>query len=104
MTTMRCSVYDEGLDAQCAMRAQMVRTVIKDGEFPTCAYYCQEHGAAHGAVVIDLAEKIRQLHVAAVKAKDEALVNACGKALLGEEQAFNECLEAVATPGKGAAR
>jgi len=54
MAKTRCSVFDEGLDAQCAFAASMVRTVIRDGEFPTCAYYCKEHGDAHGAVAIDV--------------------------------------------------
>ena len=33
MAKTRCSVFDEGLDAQCACSASMVRTVIKNGEF-----------------------------------------------------------------------
>jgi len=95
-TKQRCSVYDEGLDAQCACSASMVRTVIKDGEFPTCAYYCKEHGDAHGAVVIDVALKIRRLRDRALRSKDEHLVNACAKALLGDEPAIEECMATMA--------
>ena len=96
METMKCTVYDEGLDAPCACSASMVRTVMKDGEFPTCVYYCAEHGDAHGAVVIDVALKIRRLRDWALRRKDEHLVNACDKALLGDELAIDECLKAYA--------
>jgi len=92
----RCSVFDEGLEAQCACSASMVRTVIKDGEFPTCAYYCQEHGDAHGAVAIDVAQDVRRLRERALRQKDEHLVNACDKALLGDELAIDECVAAIA--------
>jgi hypothetical protein len=95
MATTRCSVFDEGLDAPCACSASMVRTVIKDGEFPTCAYYCQEHGDAHGAVVIDVALKIRRLRERALRGKDEHLVNACDRALLGDELAIDECVAEI---------
>jgi len=95
MTTMKCAVYDEGLDAPCVMRATMVRTLFREGEFPTCVYFCKEHGIAHEAVVIDLALKVRHLRERALKGKEEHLVNACDKALIGDELAIDECVEAM---------
>ena len=92
MAKTRCSVFDEGLDAQCACSGSMVRTVIKDREFPTCAYYCQEHGDVHGAIAIDAALKIRRLRDRALRGHDEHRINACDKALLGDELAIDECM------------
>lgn len=91
---MRCSVFDEGLDAQCTTRASMVRTVIKDGEFPACTYYCQEHGEAHGAVLIAVAGKIRGL-----RDRDKHMRIPCDRALLGNESAIEECMDAIAQAG-----
>src|SRR5262245_30180982 len=92
MQKIRCAIFDEGLDAQCACLAFMVRTVIREGEFPTCVYFCREHGDAHGAVLIDVAKQIMGIHAAALRAKDDRLVSACEKALLGDEPAIEECL------------
>jgi len=91
MAKTRCSVFDEGLDAPCACSASMVRTVIQEGCFPTCAYYCQEHGDAHGAVLIDLADKVRVARARALSERDEHLVNVIDRALLGDELAIDEC-------------
>jgi len=101
MAKTKCSVFDEGLDAQCACSASMVRTVIKNGEFPTCAYYCKEHGDAHGAVAIDVALKIRRLRDRALRGKDEHRVNACDRALLGDELAIEACVAAIAQADAG---
>ena len=104
MAKVRCSIFDEGLDAPCACSATMVRTVIKDGEFPTCAYYCQEHGDAHGAVAIAVAHDVRCIRARALREKDEHLVKVCDRALLGDELAINECIEEIARAGEEAAR
>ena len=104
MARMQCSVFDECLDSQCVVTSTMVRTVIKDGSFPTCAYYCQEHGDGHGAVAIDVAVRIRRLRERALRRKDEHLVNAADRALLGDELAIDECLGAVAPANEETAR
>jgi hypothetical protein len=96
MVKTRCSVFDEGLDAQCTTPATMVRIATRDGSFPTCAYYCQEHGEDHGAVVIDVALRIRRLRDRALRRKDEHQVHACDQALLGDELAIDECVDAIA--------
>ena len=101
MAKTKCSVFDEGLDAQCACSASMVRTVIQDGEFPTCAYYCQEHDDAHDAVAIDVALKIRRLRERALRGKDEHRINACDRALLGDELAIEACVAAIAQADAG---
>ena len=101
MAKTRCSVFDEGLDAQCACSVSMVRTVIKDGEFPTCAYYCKEHGDAHGVVAIEVALKIRCLRDRALCGKDEHRVNACDRALLGDELTIDECVNAITQADAG---
>ena len=101
MAKTRCSVFDEKLDAQCACSTSMVRTIIQNGEFPTCAYYCQEHGDAHGAVAIDVALKIRRLRERALRGKDEHRINACDRALLGDELAIEACVAAIAQADVG---
>ena len=101
MAKQKCSVFDEGLDAPCVVSATMVRTVVQECHFPTCAYYCAEHGDAHGAVVVEIAQKIRRLWERALRAKNEPLINACERALLGHELSIDECVAAIA---EGAAR
>jgi len=101
MAKTRCSVFDEGLDAQCACSASMVRTVIKDGEFPTCAYYCKEHNNAHSTMAIEVALKIQRLRDRALRSKDEHRVNACDRALFGDELTIDECVNAITQADAG---
>jgi len=47
-------------------------------------------------VAIEVAQRVRGVRERALREKDERLINACDKALLGDELAIDECLEALA--------
>ena len=91
MKTKRCAVFDERDDRQCPCEATMVRTVV-DG-YVSRTFYCGEHGDLHGGVLIPVADRIRFLRTRAAVCREDGWVGTCDRALLGDEQAIEECVE-----------
>jgi hypothetical protein len=94
MAKTRCSVFDDGADARRTTPATMVGSTREGRAFNrTTARDTRED---HGAVVIDVALRIRRLRDHTLRRKDEHGVNACDKALLGNELAIDECVAEIA--------